>query len=241
MENKKEIKELRLQEALYGKYRKDYERDINLFWQELRKLNDYFKILKALLDFSSYFLSHSQSQVFVVIKWSLLDAIIVRLWRLLRGNSPEFRTIRKFKNNIEKEYIKKSLKHQLNRELKKINFDKSIEATAIKIDRIRHDYLAHLKTPNKKDELRISAKELKEVYDKVCDLFDVLCFGVRRVLDHPTIDVDEFLYDIVKHSDFIKAPEQDNYWGITKEHILTSPKELRDFNYYRKKLGLPEV
>ena len=239
-----ELHNLLPEEIIRKEFLGGYEERCNLVWKQMVLINSSLTVLEKFSNFQDCFLDPSGENVFEIIKISLRESILLGIWKLLCDADPESFTLRRFKNQIRRQ-IKDKYSHELDEELRRIGFDKSLKDIERKVRYIRKNFIAHLDTAANlnipvEGNFKISSDEIRSACNQLNRLFRLLCFGGERAVLPPYFEIEDFLDLVVKNSPFFRMPEdQEKFWPDFRERL--SPDKLKILNFYRKKFGLREV
>lgn len=236
-----------------------YGEAIDLVWREILRLNGYLFVLEKLLDFPSdpgyLFLGHDRQSFLQLVKIAFTEGSILIISKLTTSGRDRF-TLELCKNRIS-EMVKPEYQNAFNRMLKKARFSTKVRVSRTKVNEIRNYLIGHLIVD--KDMRPILSvqgfpfEELKQMTAELTSLFDLLCFGCKRmtlpvdyspiVQHHPDMDsrpdIEYFLDLIIQDSTFFRMPEESPYWEMQRKAL---PNEvISRMNEYRRKFGKPEV
>lgn len=248
------------EELISSNYLEDYKKETTALVWQIRQLNYNLLFLEKIVKFPFKIFVINPWPFWHLIKANLFETIVMIIWRLVDTNKKAL-TLLSLKDKIQKELITKEYKKEFVREIEKIKFDSRVVSLRQRIEKIRHNRLAHFNrkwiiepTSAQIKQSKFSLFELKRSRNTLISLLEFLCFGVILSLFYQEVNSgvrhpsgygksDEFeklLDTIVKESYGLNLPENNKtQWLLHKRQL--SPKDIKVFNNYRKKFHLTEV
>jgi len=242
--------------AIESSWLEEYERRMNLLWQELILLNSNLYVLEKLSKFPIHLFTDPVRGNFLdIVAVSLSSMCAMSIWRLRLDKNRKSLTLERFKDDI-REHVRSKYRQDFDTALENLKWDKrALE----RVKRFRHKRMAHFDSKcNLSPELRRTLWLSLPLLSKLCDtlnrLFEILCFGCERIVLHiaydPRIqhprdmdscnDVEIVLDAIARNSDLLNMPEKQPYhWAAYRTNL--SKDDLKVLNEYRTKFGLSEV
>jgi len=232
-----------------------YEQHIEVFWQQLIRLNLGIRALNKLTSFPFDLFETTPQHFWKLMVTALFEMCVMIIWRVAVDKEKEGLTLQHFKNQICQHVRDSKYCQLLTDSIKQKRLDKEIQALGSKITEIRHNFIAHMNImehidPNSSELLQkpLVLSELEQYQKTVNEYFELLCFGNFRVLlpweytsdNLQEDDIDRLLVNIAQHSTLINTPEKNPYlWPSIRDSLTESQVDI--INKYRTKLGLSLV
>lgn len=168
--------------AIKNEYRKVYEEEVDIVWQELVKLNTNIFLLEKILafDFESNVANEPTFWAYTVE--ALYDASILICWKLLSDQNG-FR-VSVLKNAILKQYLKGECVSVFNHSIREVYLDARLKEEKEKLEIARNKQVAHLDLKDKKsvENVVITISELSSLTALLLDYFKIISFSNKSVL-----------------------------------------------------------
>jgi len=235
-----------------------YELEIGTIANEVTNFNANLYLMEKIFNFPWELITDVYGPFWEFVEKALFDGVILSIWKLCIDTEARGLTLSKLKNNINKDYIKKEFRNDLNDRIKAADYNAKLTAVQGVYTEIRHNYVAHfnfLKNANPTaDELKARQLDLKTILDTrdfINSMYRVLSFDRYAYLpvqyypdyinlaggQQPTTDIENLLDLIAKNSEAVNMPErQPEYWEHFKES--RSEEEIKILLAMRKKFGL---
>lgn len=238
-------------------YRKDRRA---VYWELLRLNNNLF-----VLDKISAFPFHLFGAGYLPLFWrsvsnALFETSVLTLWTLAADTDPRTLTIQRFKNSVLRALRQDIHRQGLQGALRETTFDRTLSGVRERLRKARNTYIAHFNRdwniePTREDlkQRTLHLRELTQITDDLNSVFRLLCFGdwpkcdfeypadtkANGASDYRT-DIEALLDMMVRNSPMLRLPEEHpEAWARYARDM--PPEELQVFNWYRSRLGLPEV
>lgn len=230
----------------------EYEQGMKFFYRELVKLNANIYIINKVRQFPfDLFCTPDETIFFSMVLYNFLEYSIVMIHRMVNDRGSDVITLPRFKNRIN-DFVRQEFKSEFLSNLKRVKFDKTMKDILKRVEDLRHKLIGHFVEEfafNIKNVDRINIEELEKLCDAFNSLLNALAFNVEylmlplpysdKVKRPPSADsrsdIEKILEFIARDSGMLNLIE--DQW---KRNSM-SEKEIRIFNKYRKKFGLPEV
>ncbi|SRR6266498_2037789 len=232
-----------------------YEQQIDVLWKQLIRLNLGIRALNKLTSFPFDFFETSPQHFWKLVVEALFEMCVMIIWRIAVDERNEGLNLQRFKNLICQHVQDHKYARLLKDSIRQKQLDKEIKALGLKIQQIRHNFIAHMNLtqhidPNSSElsQKPLVLSEIEQYQRTVNEYFELLCFGKPRALlpwEYPSDnlqedDIDRLLVTVAQHSTLINAPENNPYlWPGIRDSLTASQIEI--VNKYRSKLGLPLV
>ena len=247
-------------ELISSNYFEDYKNETNALVWQIIQLNYNLLFLEKIVKFPFKIFVINPWPFWHLMKANLFETSIMIIWRLVDTNKKTL-TLLSLKNKIRNELITKDYYKQFIRELERIKFDTLIASLRTRVEKIRHNRLAHFNrkwivepTPAQIRQSKFSLSVLNKLRNSLISLFEFLCFGAPWLLFYPENnsevkhpyglgecnDIEKLLDTIAKESYGLNLPENNKtQWLLHRKQL--SPKDIEAFNSYRRKFNLPKV
>lgn len=233
-----------------------YEKEMDPIHWQLIQFNCNIYIMEKIMNIDFGLLGHTTNNFWHLLFASMFETNVMILWRLV-DPSEKTLNMRIIRNHIRAKLRNDNLKNEFDTLMGKFNYDSCIENIHHKISILRHNRFAHLQRKwivnnnasfIKVDYLPFSS--LKEYGNTIGKLFNLLCFNHERMLTlldynpnviHPSgtdsrSDIELLLDLIIENSPFVNMPENEpDFWPYSKKFL--SEEEIKQMNYYRKRVG----
>lgn len=250
------LRELQPGDVIESSWLEEYERKINLLWQELILLNSNLYVLEKLSKFPTHLFTDPLRGDFLdIVAVNLSSMCAMSIWRLWLDKDKRSLTFRPFKDDVQK-HIRREYRQDFDPALENLKWD---EDALKRVEKFRHKLMAHFDSkcnlsPQERRKLWLSLPALTNLRDTLNRLFEILCFGCRRSVLHiaydpkiqhprdmdPRSDVEVILDKIARNSPMLRMPEEHpEVWSDFRKNL--SKDDLQALNEYRRKFGLPEA
>jgi hypothetical protein len=243
------------QEVLEDTWLTSYEQHTEVIWQQLIRLNLGIHALNKLTSFPFDLFETTPQHFWKLVVTALFEMCVMIIWRIAVDTRTEGLTVQKFKNQICQHVRDEKYCKLLNNSIKQKQLDKEIKALGPKIEKIRHNFIAHLNllqhtnpTLTELSRKPLVLTEIEQYQKTVNEYFELLCVGNFRELlpweyasnDVSEDDIDRLLVNIAQKSTLINVPEKNPHlWPGIRASLTESQVEI--LNKYRSKLGLSLV
>ncbi len=239
-------------------YLDKYEQDLDRIWRDVIHLNSNYYILEKINSFP-FDLINEETTFWEVTYTSIYESSILIIWRLLQDNQSAT-SMTKFRNDIVWNLIDNDYKEIFLHDRRKYSLRAIEKKYSSKIEKIRHNRLAHSNKdyfswsllPSFANNIEIKLDDIQKIKNVISEYFDLLCLTVGRGqwpieymehsvgLEHES-DIDRILRLLLKDNCLVNMPEeQEESWPLYKDHNLTND-DLVKLNELRNLIGLPEV
>lgn len=236
-------------------YINKYNEGCSFFFKELYVLNTDIFLIKQILDFPfEIFCAQYDCIFFNAVVNNLYEYSIIITTRLLTDTGSDVISIRKFKNDILKTYIKEEFKTDFLKLLPSENSIKDIvdKIKSLRDSRIAHSIYEYVQNPENLKQINIG--ELELVRDQLNAYMDAFTSPTKNVLlpvhyytrfqnpveNRNLTDIERILDNIARQSEIITLPEHNpRLWESTKTKL--GKEKLDILNHYRSKFGMTEA
>jgi hypothetical protein len=233
-----------------GDSRNEYLRGTNFFFNELVRLNTNIAIVEQVIQFPFELFFIETPTFFRYVIANFMDMSLIIITRLATDNGKDVYTLRWFKNRVVRKLIKPEYKELFQNALKEAKFDKRTHDLLEQARRLRSKYIAHLSREPDPTIPPIDFEDLKILRDRLNSLLEALTPNrahlflpfpyYSKVKNRSKSDIEEILDRMAETSHILHMPEKNPViWRNYYEQLTES--EIGQFNFYRKKFGLPEV
>lgn len=243
-------------------WRAEYERELDVLWNELVRLNSYMFILKKMTAFRfDLFLPSSYgTSSWSLICNGLLEVSIMIIWKIGFDDHKKTLTLPRLLEQMRTNMIPDRLT-EFDNAIKPVNFQGEISEIEGRLNRLRHNFLAHFnlkinisKSPERMKQYLIYFEDMKRLTDSLNQLFKRLCLEEGRAVvpadyypseyaENGTArnsDIEEMSDRIAKGSELLNMPEeQPQFWPHYRNNLTL--EDLEVLNHYRQKFGLKGV
>ncbi len=256
-----QIQEMKPDDLIRPSWLDSYEKEIEALWWQLVQLNSNVFILEKLSAFPFDLFQIIRTPFWELVRASLFETSVMIIWRLVDPGEKTL-TLAHFKDRIRENLREEEYCSQFDELLEGIDFEGTVSNIRLRVQKIRHNQLAHFQrkwivdpSPEQMKERSLPLSDLGTLRDALNSLFDLLCFGhMRSVLlfDYdPKVqrpagsdsrsDIERLLDSVAKESPLLNMPEeQPEIWPYWRDKNM-SQQSLEVLNQYRLKFGLPKV
>lgn len=233
-----------------------YEKEMDPVHWQLIQFNCNIYIMEKIMSVDFGLLGYTTNNFWHLLFASMFETNVMILWRLVDPSESTL-NMRIIRDHIRVNLRNDNLKNEFDKLMGKSNYDSCIEKIHHKILILRHNRFGHLqrkwivKEPASLiNDNYLPFPNLKEYGNTIGELFNLLCFNHERMLTlldynpnviHPSgtdsrSDIELLLDLIIENSPFVNMPEnQSDYWQYFKKNL--SEEEIKQMNYYRKRVG----
>ena len=237
-----------------------YEKEMNAVHWQLIQFNCNIYILEKIMSVDFVFLGYTTNNFWHLLFASMFETNVMILWRLVDPSDSTL-NMRVIRDRIRVNLCNNKLKNEFDTLIRKSNYDSYIEEIHDKILILRHNRFGHLQRKwivnNNASFINVDYlpfPNLKEYGNTIGKLFNLLCFNHERMLTFldynpnvispsgtdPRSDIELLLDLVIENSPFVNMPEdQPEYWPYSKKAL--SEEEIKQMNYYRKRVGKKPV
>ncbi|MCD4684814.1 MAG: hypothetical protein K8S97_02620 [Anaerolineae bacterium] len=233
----------------------EYERGRGWFYRELVRLNMTLHILRHINAFPFRTFEIYRPLFFQMVTWNLMDSALLAITRLMTDKGDKH-TLPRFKNRLQREWIKEEHHQDLVARLRKTKSNAEIRGLLKKARCARDACVAHLAQDfiEGKTQLdRLNLDDLFRLQDELNKFYTIITLkdsiGVvflppeyypKGGDSKPASDIDKILDSVARDSFIVNMPEQNPIrWKHKREKLSSEDLEL--INAYRRKFGLPEA
>lgn len=251
------IKEMPPKELILPSWWSSYEKNLQVIWRQLKRLNSSIFVLEKVLAFRFDLFTPFHQNFWTLVEGSLFETCVMTIWRIGVDSRSEGLTLGQLKNCISQNLRSEAYKIEFHKHVKEIQFEKTVSRIEPAIEEIRHNYIAHFNldkhinpSPAELKERTLLFSEAKRFRNSLNAMFELLCFGhVYGVLPidylcppkEKSTDIEQLLDSVVRDSGILNLPEKDpNIWPMLREK-WKKENVIGIINEYRLKFGLPEV
>lgn len=241
------------EEALRAEFIEEYRQNMDFFYYHLVELHTNIYIIDKILQFPfKLFTSHDERIFFRQVVVNFFDICLLTITKLIKDQGEDIYTLDKHKTNLLTKYLKPEYQDAYKERLREGKFDAYTKQLLDKAVNLRDKRIAHFLQDYREqfsqkipDPEQLSFSELKKLCDELNRLFHICSLNAHYSMldvsyDGKAADIDKLLDSIARNSRVLNMPEQDpQMWKQGKRPQL-SEQELAQFNFYRKKFGLPE-
>lgn len=233
-----------------------YKKEMDPVHWQLTQFNSNIYIMEKITSFDFGLLGITTNNFWHLVVASMFETNVMILWRLVDPRDVTL-NMRAIRDHIRDNLRDDNLKDEFKELISKFNYDSCIDKIRKKISILRHNRYGHLqrkwivKEPASLiNDNYLPFPNLKEYGNTIGELFNLLCFSHKReliLLDYspnvihplgtdPRSDIELLLDLVIKNSPFVNMPEnQPDYWPHFKKAL--SEEEIKQMNYYRKRVG----
>lgn len=247
---------LTAEEAIADDNLQEYKRIISFFAGEAFHLRLDVFIIEQILQFPFPLFTQPDDRWFFSEAYgNSFDVAMLIVTRLLHDTGESLCPLLPFRDRMMKELIKPKYKPYLRERLKQAKFDRRMEEAKDKAVGLRNARIAHVQQEfvEQMHTDRVLLGDLWALRDGVIALIDALSFNARLCVGPPgydpdicypegqdqRTDIERLLDSVAAQSDLLNYPERYPAQWPNRRASLTED-QLREFNRYRKKLGLPQ-
>ena len=248
---------LTAEEAIADDKLPEYKRIISFFGSEALHLRLNVFIIEQILQFPfPLFTQLDDRWFFSEVYGNSFDVAMLIVTRLLHDTGERLCPLLPFRGRMMKELIKPEYKPYLQKRLKQAKFDRRMAKAKHKAVGIRNARIAHVQQEfvEQMQTERVLLGDLWALRDGVIALIDALSFNARLCVGPPgydpdicypkgqdqRTDIEKLLDSVAAQSDLLNYPERYPAQWPDRKASLTED-QLKEFNRYRKKLGLSQV
>lgn len=243
----------------------EYRKIMSFFHHLLYRLEKSLFIVDCIESFPFDLFTIDEDRIFLSqVVTIFLDDALITVHKLVIDNTYSY-TLQELKNKISPRdrrklgFIKDEFKELFDEAVNSLYFEEKTKQIRMDVDTLRNERVAH----NTRDWVlgkstveALEFRKFRELVSATKSLFDALSFNSHRALlpfsytssaTRPSIsdtrpDIEKILDSIARESFLLNLPEHEVYPGIwSQQKQQLSPDKIAQFNYYRKKFGLPEV
>lgn len=238
-----------------------YERNVEVIWLQLVRLNSSILLLEKISKFPFDLLDPSPFPhlFWDLVQIGLVDSAILVMWRVSVDTDGEGLTLAALKNQVIAHIHDIDLRYSVGEQISAISRRCDALPFKDKVRNQRNNYIAHFNiikhtAPSEEDlaQRTVFLEELRHYCDAISELFAALCFGNQRglyPLDYepkvihpkgadPRTDIEKILDLLAKDSIVLNYPEADpESWQTYRESLTDDQLQL--INAWRIRFALP--
>lgn len=235
----------------------EYKQLLQNLWHRLVRLNHSLAFMREMESIPWDLLFGPDGYTF----WSFTyqahgDIAVLLIHGMLNDAAEDHLSFNRLKNRLMQEWVQPEKRADLQNRLKACRPTAELSASLEKIERLRHEHIAHTLIPEidpSRQPLRasLSWSELDAIYGFLKAYLNTLGLGVSYALAWPgsgynpgvgsvfnRTDLSETLDAFLETSQFIRWPEtRPQAWRVKRQRL--TPETLDQFNSVRSRLGLP--
>lgn len=237
-----------------------YKKEMDPVYWQLTQFNSNIYIMEKITSIDLNLLGTATNNFWHLVLASMFETNVMILWRLVDPSDVTL-NMRIIRDHIRDNLRDDNLKDEFDTLIVKSNYDSCIKKIHNEISTLRHNRFGHLqrkwimKAPTSLiNDNYLPFPNLKEYGNIIGELFNLLCFGHKRLLilldyspnvkqpldTDPRSDIELLLDLVIENSPFVNMPEnQPAYWPHFKK--VLPKEEIKQMNYYRKRVGKKPV
>jgi|GEM_PF-4778627 len=169
-------------EAVKPEFLEQYEVELAPIWDQVVRLNTNVFLMEKILNFPFVEEVAIEPTFWQYVLEALFDSSVLISWKLV-SDKKGF-SILQLKNSVAETYIKDIKKPQFKELIRKVEFNKKLEAEKEKVEVLRQKHIAHLdlKARGRVEAVKLEITELRQLTDLITELFNILSFSAKSVL-----------------------------------------------------------
>lgn len=237
-----------------------YKKEMDPVYGQLTQFNSNIYIMEKITSIDLNLLGTATNNFWHLVLASMFETNVMILWRLVDPSDVTL-NMRILRDRIRGNLRDDSLRNEFDSLIGKSNYGSRIDKIYNKVSILRHNRFGHFQrkwivkeSPSLISDDYLPFPNLKEYGNTIGELFNLLCFGHKRLLilldyspnvKHPLdtdsrSDIESLLDLVIENSPWVNTPEnQPDYWPHFKK--VLSNKEIELMNYYRKRVGKDPV
>jgi len=232
----------------------DFQKQRRVVFDQLAYLRTALYLLREVASFPFDKLVPENERIFFTVTARALYETAVLAITKLTTDEGDVLTVNRFRNNVLK-MLRPDLVDSFREQLKNTRFDAGLKDVAQRAKDLRNARLAHLSLDEilKGSTPLVLAKELEQLADELEKLYQPLLFGasasflpipydpeVRAANPPQHTDIEKLLNAVARESYALNFPEKNaRVWEHQRPSM--SDEELKAFNFWRVRAGLPPV